>query len=87
MIMTDSFIEWKFSIGTTLTSLDITQIRYLGGGTLIMRLEVSFLLLMTKLVGGHFSEKKTTGKVRWCGFYWSNLFKDAHLYCKNCPMY
>ena len=34
--------------------------------------------------GGHFASKKTAAKVLQCGFYWPNLFKDAHVYCKSC---
>ncbi|XP_073113079.1 uncharacterized protein [Elaeis guineensis] len=34
--------------------------------------------------GGHFASKKTAAKVLQCDFYWPNLFKDAHEYCKSC---
>lgn len=34
--------------------------------------------------GGHFSGKKTAAKVLQSGLYWPTLFKDAHVYCKNC---
>lgn len=27
---------------------------------------------------------KTTSKVLQCGFYWSTLFKDSHVYCVAC---
>jgi RNase H-like domain found in reverse transcriptase/Integrase zinc binding domain/Integrase core domain len=39
--------------------------------------------------GGHASTRKTAAKVLQAGFYWPNLFKDAHqfvLSCDNCQM-
>ena len=38
----------------------------------------------TYACGGHFGPKKTAAKVLQCGFYWPNLFKDAHAFCQRC---
>ena len=66
--------------------LNVVLTRFLGGVSLTMRLEVSILFAMTKLVGGgHFNRKKIVAKVLQCGLYWPALFKDAHLYCKSYP--
>jgi len=46
---------------------------------------VSFLSVMTKACGGHFSGRKTAAKVLQCGFYWHTLFRDAFEYCKSFP--
>ena len=51
------------SIGMILICSNIVLIRFLGGVSLIMRLEVSFLFVTAKHVGGHFSGKKTAAKV------------------------
>jgi len=32
---------------------------------------------------GHFSGKKTAAKILQCDFYWSTLFRDAHVYCQQ----
>ena len=37
--------------------------------------------------GSHFSSKKTTAKILQCGFYWSTMFKDTHVFCKACENY
>ncbi|KAK8952364.1 hypothetical protein KSP39_PZI003940 [Platanthera zijinensis] len=34
--------------------------------------------------GGHFMGKRTAMKVLEAGFYWPTLFRDAHLYAKEC---
>ncbi|PIN02745.1 DNA-directed DNA polymerase [Handroanthus impetiginosus] len=34
--------------------------------------------------GGHFQGDRTTAKILQLGFYWSNLFKDAHPFVANC---
>jgi len=34
--------------------------------------------------GGHFSSRKTTGKILQSGFYWPTMFKDSHAFCKTC---
>ena len=34
--------------------------------------------------GGHFSLRKNVGKILQCGFYWPNMFKDTHHFCKSC---
>ena len=34
--------------------------------------------------GGHFSSRKTVAKILQCGFYWPNMFKDTHHFCKSC---
>ena len=33
--------------------------------------------------GGHFGAKKIAAKVLQYEFYWPNLFRDAHKYCKS----
>ena len=35
-------------------------------------------------VGQHFSGDTTTHKILRDGYYWSNLFKDAHAYVRKC---
>jgi len=45
-----------------------------------------FHSIMTKRMGGHFSEKKTVAKLLQCGFYWPTLFRDAFEYYRNYPM-
>ena len=37
--------------------------------------------------GGHFNGQRTAAKVLQSGFYWSSLFKDAHLFAKSCDRY
>ena len=34
--------------------------------------------------GGHFASQKIAMKVLQAGFYWSSLFKDAYVMCKQC---
>ena len=34
--------------------------------------------------GGHFASQKTAMKVRYSGFYWPSLFKNAYTMCKQC---
>ena len=34
--------------------------------------------------GCHFSLRKNVGKILQCGFYWPNMFKDTHHFCKSC---
>ena len=34
--------------------------------------------------GGHFGSTRTAAKVLESGFYWPNLFKDAHRYVSMC---
>ena len=34
--------------------------------------------------GGHFSSRKTIANILQCGFYWPNMFKDTHHFCKSC---
>jgi hypothetical protein len=34
--------------------------------------------------GGHFSIKKTAGKILQCGFYWPTIFKDTNNFCRSC---
>ena len=41
-------------------------------------------------VGGHFSPRATTLKVMKVGYYWPNVFKDAHFWvrkCKKCEIF
>ncbi|PIN13095.1 DNA-directed DNA polymerase [Handroanthus impetiginosus] len=37
--------------------------------------------------GGHFQVDRTTAKILQSGFYWPNLFKDAHLFVGNCDRF
>jgi len=46
---------------------------------------VSFLFVMTKNVGGHFSGRKTAIKVLQYGFYVPTLFRDTFEYHKSFP--
>ncbi|KAH9322579.1 hypothetical protein KI387_017218, partial [Taxus chinensis] len=42
------------------------------------------------LSGGHYSARTTTTKIMQVGYYWLNLFKDAHLWvrkCKECALF
>ena len=34
--------------------------------------------------GGHFNGERTAAKVLQSGFYWPTIFKDAHIYVKQC---
>ncbi|XP_074293176.1 uncharacterized protein LOC141620126 [Silene latifolia] len=34
--------------------------------------------------GGHFVPQRTARKILECGFYWPNIFKDAHIFIKTC---
>jgi len=52
MISTNSFLWRDFSIEMTRTYLNIVLTRFLGCVSLIIRLEVSFLFVMIKHVGG-----------------------------------
>ena len=38
----------------------------------------------TLACGGHFKGQRTTVKVLQSGFYWPNLFKDAHQFVFSC---
>ena len=35
--------------------------------------------------GGHHAGRKTALKILECGFFWPNMFKDAHNFVKSCP--
>ena len=37
-----------------------------------------------KEAGGHFGTTRTAAKILQSGFYWPNIFKDAHRYVKTC---
>jgi len=34
--------------------------------------------------GGHFSDKRTTYKILYLGYYWPSIFKDAKEYVRWC---
>ena len=36
------------------------------------------------LAGGHFGGNTTAHKILHAGYYWPNLFKDAHEYIRKC---
>ena len=37
--------------------------------------------------GGHFSGYTIAYKIIRAGYYWPNLFKDAHTYVRKCDMF